>query len=262
MTTAAKSGAPRGIQSLDAALRMLGAMHSRGGPVSLSELARDCDMPPSKVHRYLTSFLNAGLVVQAGRSGKYDLGPGAVKLGLAAIARHDFVNRAAEALPDLCIESSLTALLSVWGDHGPTVIRWERAPSPITTSMGLGTTLPLLSSATGRAFLAWAPPAPLKTMRDAELRRANRKPDLVPDFAPTGKGLKALIKHIRHAGFASVDGRFIPGLVAVAAPILDWQGEAQAVITLVGTDPDLANTDSIAVRSLVGFCQTQSFSPL
>jgi DNA-binding IclR family transcriptional regulator len=256
------AGASRGIQSLDAALQMLQAMMKSHGPISLSELARHCRMPPSKVHRYLTSFQHAGLVVQAGRSGKYDLGPGAVTLGLSALSRHDFVNRASEALPDLCAESGLTVLLSVWGNQGPTVIRWERASTPTVTSMGLGTTLPLISSATGRAFLAWAPPAPMQAMRDTELRRARQKPAIATDLTPTNEGLDKLLDDIRGRGYAWVDGKFIPGLVAIAAPVLDWQGEAQTIVTLIGTDPAIIQPESDAVRQLIAFCKAQSFAPI
>lgn len=247
-----------GIQSLDAALRLLQAMAERSGAVALSEIARDCGMPLSKAHRYLASFLHAGLVVQAGRSGKYDLGPGAIKIGLAALARHDFVNRAAEDLPELCAETGLTGLLSVWGNNGATVVRWERAASPTVTSMGLGTTLPLLNSATGRAFLAWAPPAPVQPVLEAELRRAQRNPKLIPDLAATRQGVQALREKIRQDGYAFVDGRFIPGLVAIAAPILDWQEQAQAVVTLIGTDPAAIEPGSEAVRLLKSFSAHQS----
>ena len=47
----------------------------------------------------------------------------------------------------------MSSLLSVLGNEGATVIRWERAASPAVTSVGLGTTLPLLKSATGRVLL-------------------------------------------------------------------------------------------------------------
>lgn len=251
-----------GIQSLDAALRLLAAMTARRGAVSLSELARECRMPPSKVHRYLASFQHAGLVEQAGRSGKYDLGPGAVTLGLSALARHDFVNRASDALPDLCLESGLTALLSVWGNQGATVVRWERAASPTVTSMGLGTTLPLLNSATGRAFLAWAPPAPLQAIQKAEMRHAQQNPAIASDLGPSSEGIAALVRAIRERGYAWVDGRFIPGLVAISAPILDWQGEAQAVVTLIGTDPAVAEPGSDSVTRLIAFCKELSFAPM
>ena len=235
-------------------------MAGYGRAVSLSEIARDCEMPLSKAHRYLASFIHAGLVEQAGRSGKYDLGTGALQLGLAALARHDFVNRTAEDLPELCAETGLTGLVSVWGDQGATVVRWERTASPIITSMGLGTTLPLLNSATGRAFLAWAPSGPIQPLLDVELRRAKRIPELVPDLTTTAQGVVALRKKIRQAGYATIDGRFIPGLVAIAAPILDWQNEAQAVVTLIGTDANLIQPESDALKKLVAFTARQSLT--
>ena len=50
-----------------------------------------------------------------------------------------------------------------------------------------------------------------------------------------------------------VDGRFIPGLRALGAPILNWQGEAEAAITLIGTDDDLLAEGSAARRYLTAF---------
>jgi DNA-binding IclR family transcriptional regulator len=218
-------------------------------------------MPPSKVHRYLSSFLKAGLIAQTGRSGKYLLGQGALQLGLAAIGRHDFVNFAADGMADLCSETGMTALLSVWGNGGATVVRWERAASPTVTSMGLGTTLPLLNSATGRAFLAWAPAAAIKTARDTEVRRVKKNPSIAPDLEPSASGLEALIQRTKERGYASVEGKFIPGLVAIAAPVLDWQNEAQAIVTLIGTDPEALRSDSPQVASLISFCKIKSVLP-
>jgi DNA-binding IclR family transcriptional regulator len=215
-------------------------------------------MPPSKVHRYLSSFLNAGLIAQTGRSGKYLLGPGAMQLGLAAIGRHDFVNVTADGLGDLCTETGMTALLSVWGNGGATVVRWERAASPTVTSMGLGTTLPLLNSASGRAFLAWAPPASIKAARDIELRRIKKNPSIAPDLTPTMDGIAELVRETKRRGYASVEGKFIPGLVAIAAPILDWQKEAQAVVTLIGTDAEAIKPSSDPVNQLLRFCTEKS----
>jgi DNA-binding IclR family transcriptional regulator len=248
-----------GIQALDAALRVLAEMGRLNGPATLSDIARACDMPPSKVHRYLASFQQAGLVEQAERSGRYDLGRGAALLGLSAIARHDFVNRVSDALPELSVTTGMSALLSVLGNEGATVIRWERAASPAVTSIGLGTTLPLLKSATGRVLLAWAPRAPLQSLLETEIRIAQRNPNMFPDITPTTAGIEKLNAETRANGYSSVDGRFIPGLVAIAAPILDWQNEAQAVVTLVGTDPSATLPESRLPAALLAFCKAHSF---
>ncbi len=63
------SGQGHGLKSLDAALGVLAFMARQDGSLSLTEIARACDMPHSKIHRYLASFVDAGLVKQEGRSG-------------------------------------------------------------------------------------------------------------------------------------------------------------------------------------------------
>lgn len=249
-----------GIQSLDAALRVLEVLSEAGQALPLSELARLCGMPPTKVHRYLASFAHAGLVQQNGRSGSYDLGNGAIALGLSAMARHDFVNAVSDAMPDLTAETGLTALLCVWGNRGPTVVRWERAASFIVTSLGLGTTLPVLSSATGRVCLAFLPETVTGALVAEELRKATKRPRVVSDIETTRSGIQALAESVRTRGCATVDGRFIPGLVAISAPILDWQGQAQAAVTLIGTDPATIEPGSDAETTLLGFCAAHSIT--
>lgn len=255
-----ENGHGGGLKSLDTALGVLAYMSTLEGPKALSEIARGVNMPPSKVHRYLASFVAAGLVRQKGRSGHYDLGPAAMQLGLAAMTRHDFVNSAADGLADLSLETGMTVLLSVWANQGATVVRWERGTSPTDTSMGLGSTLPLLTSATGRVFLAWGPPRAIAPVRDAQLRRLARQPRLSLDAVPTQVGITELVTRIRARGFASVEGRFVPGLVAAAAPVLDWQGEVQAAITLVGIDPDAIAPGSNPVERLKRYCAQKSVS--
>ena len=235
-----------GIQSLDSALRVLKALSHIDGPVSLTELARQMDMPTSKVHRYLVSFVNAGLVQQAGRSGKYDLGTGALELGLEAMKRIDLVNRASDALADIATKTSLTALLSVWGNAGATVIRWERSANYPITTLGLGSTMPLLSSASGRMFLAYSPP---ELISEYLAEEQAIRPEIDAD---------KLAANIREAGFSWVTGDFIPGLAAIAAPILNWQGHIEASVALIGTDPKITDPSSPTVTALKEFCNNMS----
>lgn len=253
-----KLDAPGGIQSLDTALRVLKVLSQSGTAMTLSELARVCEMPPTKVYRYLASFVHAGLVHQNGRSGTYNLGQYSISLGLSAMARHDFVNTIADALPALTAQTGLTALLCVWGNFGPTVVRWERARSFIVTSLGLGTTLPLLSSATGRVALAYLPTNVTGELLAKELKSAKQNAAKFDDMELSKSGIQKYAKQIRTSGFASVDGRFIPGLVAVSAPVLDWQQEAQAIVTLIGTDSRILDAKSDVLRPLITFCKNLS----
>lgn len=127
-----KDGYPgNGIKSPESALSVLTHLARQSGAVSLSDLARACDMSPGNVHRYMATFMQAGLVKQGGRSGRYDLGIRALGPGLAAIARHDVVNSAADGLAQLSTDTGMTAPLAVWGNDGATAVRWERGATPI-----------------------------------------------------------------------------------------------------------------------------------
>lgn len=250
-----------GIQSLDAALSLLKILAASRTAMTLTDLARAADMPATKAHRYLASFAAAGFVEQRERSGRYDLGPASLSIGVSAMVRNDGVNRAADALPQLVEETGLTALLSIWGDHGPTIVRWERAAAFFITSLGLGTTTPLLNSATGRVFLAFLPRPVLRDMLAREVALAKKRPDAFRDTRTDARGLEDLARRTRDDGYASVDGRFIPGLAAIAAPVLDWQGEAAFAVTLIGTDAAITSSKSEAVRALKTFCTSFSVDP-
>lgn len=245
-----------GIQALDSALVVLRAIAAMPGAVSLSEIARQADMPTSKVHRYLASFAKAGLVRQTQKAGLYDLSKGAVELGLAAIARMDLVNEAASHIEELVLQTGAAGLVAVWGPQGPTVVRLQRSGSFVITSLGLGTTLPLLNSASGRIFLAYAPPAVIAAHLDQEIARARELGLRWPDLDPSRPGdLERLVKRIRRAGFSGVDGRFVPGLNAVSAAVLNWQGEPEAAITLYSGDPSILAARSRAVTRLLEVCE-------
>lgn len=251
--SAANGNARGGIQALDAALVVLRAFADFDGPVALIDLARSVSMPSSKVHRYLASFIHAGLVKQAAKSGRYELGTAAATLGLAALARNDVVSLAADELPELAEQTGMTVLLSVWGNNGATVIRWCRAPSPMVTSFGLGSTLPLLTSASGRILLAFLPRQVTAARLRLEVERALESGLSWPDLDLSAGSIEKVIETIRNDRFATIDGRFVPGLRAVAAPITNWQGEAEAAVTIISTSDQILSAQNPSVQSLLAF---------
>lgn len=251
-----------GIQALDSALVALKALASFPGPTSLSDIARAADMPASKVHRYLASFIKAGLVRQAHRAGLYDLGKGAAALGLAAVSRMDLVAAAADRLEELVEETGAAGLVAVWGPHGPTLVRWRRTGSFVITSLGIGTIFPMLNSSTGRTFLAFTPRSVVAPLLDREIARAAELGLAWPDLDPREPDdVERLVAKVRADGHASVDGRFIPGLNAISAPVLNWQGEADAAVTLTASDNALLRPDGPALRRLKRVCAELSLTP-
>jgi DNA-binding transcriptional ArsR family regulator len=58
-----------GVQSVTIAARILKALALGGGTLPLKDLATAVNLARAKVHRYLTSLRNAGLVLRIRRSG-------------------------------------------------------------------------------------------------------------------------------------------------------------------------------------------------
>jgi DNA-binding IclR family transcriptional regulator len=230
----------RGVQSAEVTLAVLAALGRAPGPVGLTQLAEAVNLAPAKVHRYLVSLIAAGMAVQRG-DGAYDLGPEAGRLGLAAVARVDVVNRAADALPGLVAATGCSAMLSVWGPAGATVVRWEKASPQLITALGVGSVLPLTTSATGLAFLGWLP----------ERLLADRLGIEAPGL--TGAALATRQAGLRAGWITRAAGSFIPGLSALAVPVLDLTGRAEAVVTLLTNRPEAVAEGSAAWQALSQF---------
>jgi DNA-binding IclR family transcriptional regulator len=157
-----------GIQSAEVAAAILRAMAEGGGAMRLSALAAATGLHRGKVHRYLVSLARTGLVVQDDKAGSYAIGPLAVTVGLVGLRRLDPVRLAYDALPGLRDRVNETVVLAIWGDMGATVIALEESAQMVTLNVRVGSTLPLLASATGRVFAAFLPPAVTKPFLAAE----------------------------------------------------------------------------------------------
>ncbi|MFC0541418.1 IclR family transcriptional regulator [Kutzneria chonburiensis] len=192
----------QGIQSVEIAMTVLGAIERGRGPMSLSQIAAGADMATSKAHRYLVSLSRAGLVAQARSSGLYDLGPAARRLGVESLRRMDEVGLASEYLPELRDRTSHAVNLAVWGDHGPVLVRWEYGVHPLPITIRIGATMPLTTSSVGLVFLAHLP-------------SALTAPLLTPGFdAATAR------RTVLDNGFAHTSEAMIPGVTSLAAVVL------------------------------------------
>ncbi len=200
--------------------------------MTLKEVATAAALPASNCHRYLASLARSGFVVQNERTSRYDLGPALLQAGLAALARVDAIGIATEALEQLVDETGHTGMVVIWAEAGPTIVRWIQGRHAVRTTLAPGATLPLLTTATGQMFLAYLP------TRQTVGLAADASPDEVA----------ALRERARASGWAQVSGDHIPGLAAVAAPVLDSFGEAAAVLTLVSAGEPVSQAGQDALR--------------
>ncbi len=225
-------GGQQGIQSIEVGAKLLGVLVEHGAAMMLRDLAAAAGMAPAKAHRYLVSFIRTGMAERLPGSGQYDLGPFALRLGLASLSRVDAVRVAAPVLAELRDEVGETTALAVWGNHGATVVRWEEAQRPVTVNLRTGGVLPLLTSATGRIFAAFLPAAQTRSLVAKELTAAARNPQATGPRSH--KQAQTLFAEIRRRRMSRVHGDLIPGVAALSVPVFDSSARLSLVITALG----------------------------
>lgn len=221
-----------GIQSVEVGFGLLQVLGEAAGPLMLRDLARAADMSAAKAHRYLVSFQRLQLVVQDPASTRYDLGPAALKLGLASLERLDAVRLARQRVALLMEEIGHTLALAVWGNHGPTIVHWEESPQAVTVNLRLGDVMPLLSSATGQCFAAYAPKDAIAPMLKEELARVQRQGRA--DVPGTMAEVRALLDAVRQRGAARVVDTLLPGIVGFCVPVFDADGHMALGMVALG----------------------------
>jgi DNA-binding IclR family transcriptional regulator len=243
-----------GIQSVDIGMTVLKALAEAKGPMSLKEIGAACTMAPSKAHRYLHSLIAGGLVAQQRRSGKYDLGIFALRLGASAIRRIDVVNHIFDHLEELVDQLHMSAHVAIWTDEGPIAVRWQRTPhSPVSPDV-LGSVFPLLRSATGNVFLSHLPERLTQPLVTAEVQ-AERELEAAVDI-----DVAEIIRKVREQGYAMAETAFVPHYIGIAAPVMNWDEEICAAVTVVARAiRDPGERLSAAVQ-LGMFCKNMSAS--
>jgi len=233
-----------GIQSVEIAARILLQLVEYSAPVQLRELAKAVGMPPNKVHRYLVSLTRTGLMSQDEGSGRYGLGPASISLGLAGLRMTDAIRQAFDALPRLRDVTNETAVIGVWTPHGPVITRIEESSRPVFMNVRVGSILPLTRTAVGQIYAAFIDSPHTRTLLRSELHHQNAL------FTPTA--FAQTCASIRRRRFSAIQGLLVPGVAALAAPVLDHRGRIALSIGLLGRVEDLSiEVESASARELI-----------
>jgi len=259
LATSAQSDPPRvyerrqRVQSAETGMVVLKGLAAIGGNASLTALSAHVGENPAKVHRYLLSLMQEGLVDQDSASQRYLLGPELIQIGLAAMRQAEPIRCAEPALIRLREQFEITCFVAVMGNKGPTVMRIEEPGLAVTINVRAGSVMSLLWSATGRVFLGLLDEARVRLMAGEELTSAT---PYMRGLLPSAHPIETLQKEIQAGHCAVVRDTYQPGISAVSAPVYDFNGRVCAVITALGAsggfDPSIDGAIGIAVQCEAG----------
>jgi IclR family transcriptional regulator, KDG regulon repressor len=255
---------PGQLTSVGTAIALLKTFSEKEPELGVSELGRRLKVAKSTAHRLATTLMSEGLLEQNQENGKYRLG--IALFGLGALVRRR-MNLSSEARPYLFAlreATHETVHLAILDGTEIMYVYNLESPHAIRMHSDTGVRKPALSTAEGRAILAFQPPAIIDHLVGSDAAQRGAKTGI--DFP----GLRRALAETKTRGYAIEDEESETGMRAIAAPIRNGQGEVVGSVGVAGPvqrltrnilanfAPQVLNTaESISVR--LGFRSHSAF---
>lgn len=216
------------VPAARSALRIVSHLAHHSDPVPASVIARELELPRSRVYELLRVLMDEGYVVHYPELRAYGLGALVAEIGSTVLQASRLGRMAGPLLDRLVRETPVPAVAQLAVLHGSDVsyVGQASAPRAPTTVVRVGVRLPAHLTATGRAMLAAVPAAQVRALfphRDALITRQGIGPTTLP-------ALDAILAATRHRGYATEDGEITAEYASVAAAATDRTGYPAAGI--------------------------------
>ncbi|MEC9362831.1 MAG: IclR family transcriptional regulator [Pseudomonadota bacterium] len=248
-------------QSVTRVIHILEALCASTEPVSLAQLSRSLKAPKSSIAALLRGLAQAEFVVPA--DGAWRLGPRAFGLGSALIeARRrlqssDLIRAGMRRLAERSGETVLFAVGDVDAD-ALTYVDVIESRNAVRFSVSVGDRRPLFCTAGGRALLAVASPAQVRSYF-----RTLRPRALTAQTVVDKRRLAEIIEQARENGFAQTMDQAADGATGTASAVRDATGAALGALIVAAPSSRLQATrdelarlvreEAAAVSATLGF---------
>lgn len=225
-----------GVQSLEVGLNVLDTLIANRKPMMLKELAAQLLMNPAKVHRYMVSLVRMNYAKQMD-DGRYALGDQAWRLGLSCIQRTDAIQAAQPMINQLHRKIDCGLQVSKWTSQGPLIVQWIEPDQPVSVITRVGSIMPLLNSATGRAYAVFMAEDMVRPLLEQEWSQKKLQQQQV--YPANWIEFLEMKQKFIEQGVATVSGDMLVGVNAICAPIFNTQGEIEFCIAALGSEAQL-----------------------
>ncbi len=215
-------------------MRLLSAVSENSGQLSVAELAVATELPKPTVHRLCQQLESGGYFLRDPGSKRYGVGYRLWSLGLNVVnagfqpERRAILQKLVNEIGETCNLSMRLHDQSIYVDRVES--RW-----PLRLNLEPGSMVPLHCTASGKLFLT----AMIRARRQ-KLLVITGMPAHTPNTITDPDRMEREIKLIKERGYSIDDEEFIEGLVALAVPVLNAQGQIVAGIACHGPKPRLS----------------------
>lgn len=215
-------------------MRLLSAVAENSGKLSVAELAAVTQLPKPTAHRLCQQLEAGGYFLRDPGSRRYGVGYRLWSLGLNVVnagvqpERRAILQRLVNEIGETCNLSMRLHDQSIYVDRVES--RW-----PLRLNLEPGSMVPLHCTASGKLFLS----AMIRARRQ-KLLTITGMPAHTPRTITQLDRFEQEVKLIKERGYSIDDEEFIEGLVALAVPVLNAQGQIVAGIACHGPKPRLS----------------------
>lgn len=215
------------VQSFARGLSVLRSFGADAPSQTLTEVAERADLTRAGARRILLTLLQLGYVTTEGRL--FRLTPKVLELGFAYLSSLPVWTQAQPVMEDLV--ESLRQSCSAAVLDGDDIVYILRVPAHkiMSINLGVGSRLPAYCTSMGRVLLAGLPPATVREHLN-KMTLTRHTPHTIIEPAR----LEEAIEQVRIQGWSLVREELEPGLVSMAAPIVDRNGRVVAAINISG----------------------------
>ncbi|MFE3173962.1 IclR family transcriptional regulator [Amycolatopsis sp. NPDC059090] len=189
------------------------------------EISVGTGIPSSAVYRYLTTFVEIGLVHQARTRGRYCAG--SLTVQMAENYRREALGQGGvkRRLRQLAADTDELAAFLIARDNDVLCVEAAEGTRVIRCSFSPGLSKPLVFGASAQALLAYLPEDRVAATAEAHGL----------DGEQVGK-LESELRRVRDQGFAESVGQVDPGVWGVSVPVLDRHRKLVGAVSTMAPD--------------------------
>ncbi|WP_346891195.1 IclR family transcriptional regulator C-terminal domain-containing protein [uncultured Roseibium sp.] len=212
------------VASLEHGLDVLGSFDAASPAMSLTQVADRTGMNRASARRYLLTLAHLGYVSRDGRA--FRLAPKVLQLGYSYLSALPFSAFAQPLLDEASAISGQTVALAVRDGDVSVYTARAIAQRSLAVTVPVGRRLPLLSTSTGRAMLAFDPAEQIDALIESS------QPILLTDKTNVDPNLlRRELELVRNHGYALVEQEVEVGVRSLAVPFFDNNQRVAGAIT-------------------------------
>jgi len=235
------------VPALERGLRLLQEFGRGNATLGAPELARRLQLPRATVFRMLNTLEAMGFLQRAEGSNDYRLGLSVLRLGFEFLSSMDLTELGQPVIARLCGEIRYPCNIVVRDGRSIVYVAKVTPPTPLTSSVRVGTRLPAHATALGRVLLADLSLPELRTLYPEEHLEAH-----TPKTPRTVLDLFNLVEADRERGHVFSEGFYESSICTIAAPVRDHSGR---VVAALGTTVPAPHVEEGRAETLIaGVC--------